>query len=103
MSQSRRIQLHTKLERLLGSRNVYFQPPTGTKIQYPCIVYNLATAYDMHADDQIYGRMYRYTLNYITKDPDDPRRDLIDDLPYCAFDRVVVNDNLYHFYYTIYN
>lgn len=103
MNQSRRIQLHHKLEQLLGSRNVYFQPPTGTKLQYPCIVYNLATANDVHADDKIYRRLYRYSLIYITKDPDDPKRDLIDDLPYCAFDRSVVNDNLYHFYYTIYN
>lgn len=103
MSQSRQIQLQRKLESLLGSRNVYFQPPTGTKLQYPCIVYNLATANDVHADDRIYRRLYRYTLIYITKDPDDPKRDLIDDLQYCAFDRPVVNDNLYHYYYTIYN
>ena len=103
MSQNRRIQLQRKLESLLGNRNVYFQPPTGTKLNYPCIVYNLSTANDIHADDRIYRRIYRYTLIYITKDPDDPKRDIIDDLPYCAFDRVVVNDNLYHFYYTIYN
>jgi hypothetical protein len=95
--------LQHRLEALLGSRNVYFQPPTGTQINYPGIVYNLATANDVHADNQIYRRLYRYTLIYITKDPDDPRRDTIDDLPYCAFDRMIVTDNLYHFYYTIYN
>lgn len=103
MSQSRRVQLQRNLEALLGSRNVYFQPPTGTKLNYPCIVYSLATANDVHADNHIYRRLYRYTLVYITKDPDDPRRDTIDDLQYCSFDRTVVNDNLYHFYYTIYN
>ena len=95
--------MQRKLEALLGSSNVYFQPPTGTQIKYPGIVYNLATANDIHADNNIYRRLYRYTLNYITKDPDDPKRDTIDDLSYCAFDRVVVNDNLYHYYYTIYN
>ena len=103
MNQSRRVQLHRKLELLLGSRNVYFQPPTGTKLSYPCIVYNLATANDVHADNKIYRRLFRYTLIYITKDPDDPKRDEIDDIPYCAFDRVLANDNLYHYYYTIYN
>ena len=102
MSQNRRVQLQRNLELLLGSRNVYYQPPTGTKLNYPCIVYNLSTANDVHADDKIYRRLYRYTLIYITKDPDDPMRDKIDDVPYCAFDRPVVNDNLYHFYYTIY-
>lgn len=103
MNQSRRIQLHRKLESLLGSRNVYFQPPNGTKLNYPCIVYNLASTNDVHAENKIYRRLYRYSLIYITKDPDDPKRDAIDDLQYCSFDRPVVNDNLYHYYYTIYN
>lgn len=102
MNRNRRTQLQLKLEQLLGNRNVYFQPPTGTKLNFPCIVYNLATANDVHADDQIYRRLYRYTLIYITKDPEDPMCDKIDDLQYCAFDRIVTNDNLYHNYYTIY-
>ena len=102
MSQ-RRVQLHRILESVLGSKNVYFQPPTGTRLQYPCIVYNLATANDAHAGNRIYRRLYRYTMTYITKDPDDPMRDKIDDLQYCAFDRFFASDNLNHFVYTIYN
>ena len=99
----RRIELHHILEYVRGSKNVYYQPPTGTKLQYPCIVYNLATANDVHANNHIYRRLYRYTVTYITKDPDDPKRDEIDDLPYCAFDRFFTSDNLNHFVYTIYN
>lgn len=102
MSQ-RRVQLHRMLESVLGSRYVYFQPPTGTKLQYPCIVYNLADANDAHAENKIYRRLYRYTMTYITKDPDDPKRDDIDDLRYCSFDRFFASDNLNHFVYTIYN
>ena len=103
MNQNRRISLHRKLEAVLGSKNVYFQPPTGTKLAYPCIVYNLATANDVHANDHIYRRLYRFTLTYITKDPDDPKRDQIDDLRYCAFDRYFASDNLNHYVYTIYS
>ena len=102
MSQ-RRIELHHILEDVLGSRNVYFQPPTGTKLVYPCIVYNLSTANDIHANDRIYRRLYRYTMEYITKNPDDPKRDDFDDLRYCSFDRFFASDNLNHFVYTIYN
>ena len=102
MSQ-RRIELHHILEDVLGSKNVYFQPPTGMKMTYPCIVYNLATANDVHADDKIYRRLYRYTMTYITKNPDDPKRDDLDNLRYCAFDRFFTSDNLNHFVYTIYN
>lgn len=100
---SRRTDLHHTLERVLGSRFVYFQPPNGKKFDgYPCIVYNLNNADDWHADDKIYSRHYSYTVTYITKDPDDPRRDLIDDLPYCRFNRFFTSDNLNHFVYTIY-
>ena len=98
----RRLELQRKLETVLGSRNVYYQPPTGTRLQFPCIVYNLATANDIHANDHIYRRLYRYTLTYISKDPDDPKRDVIDDLPYCAFDRMYVSDNLNHDVFRLY-
>ena len=101
MSQ-RRVELQRMLEELLDSRNVYFQPPTGTKLQYPCIVYNLDAANDVHAENKIYRRLYRYSLIYIPKDPEDPMRDIIDDLRYCSFNRFYTSDNLNHFVYTIY-
>lgn len=101
MSQ-RRVELQRMLESMLGTRNVYFQPPTGTKLQYPCIVYHLDDANDVHANDRIYRRLYRYSLTYITKNPEDPMRDIIDDLQYCSFDRFYTSDNLNHFVYSIY-
>jgi hypothetical protein len=97
----RRTELQRKLEALLGSRNVYFQPPTGTKLNYPAIVYKLATANDVHADNKIYRRLYRYSLTYITKNPDDPMTDKIDDMQYCSFDTAFSSDNLNHYVYTI--
>lgn len=100
MSQ-RRIELHQLLCDVLGSRNVYFQPPTGTKLQYPCIVYRLGEANDQHADNEIYRRLYRYSLTYITKDPDDPKRDEIDNLRYCRFAQFFSSDNLNHYVYSI--
>ena len=103
MDQNRRISLHRKLEEVLGSKNVYFQPPTGIKLSYPCIVYNLSSANDAHANNRIYRSLYSFTLTYITKDPDDPKLDKIYDLQYCAFDRFFASDNLNHFVYTIYN
>ena len=103
MSQ-RRIELDRVLRSMVGPTNVFFQPPTGLKIrEYPCIVYNLADQNDRHANNHVYGRLYRYTVTYITKDPDDPKRDELDDLPYSSFDRFFTSDNLNHFVYTIYN
>lgn len=99
---NRRVELHHKLEEVLGSKNVYFQPPVSLKLKYPCIVYNLETANDTNANDHLYRRLYRYTLTYITKDPDDPKRDLIDNLMYCRMNRFFISDNFNHFVYEIY-
>ena len=102
MNRNRRIQLQKNLESLLGSRNVYFQPPGGTQLKFPCIVYRLEQATDQHAEDKIYRRLYRYSLTYITKDPDDPMTDRIDDIRYCSFNNFFTSDNLNHYVYTLY-
>lgn len=101
MSQ-RRVELQRMLENMLGSRNVYYQPPTSIKLKYPCILYNLESANDVHAENDIYRRLYRYSLTYITKDPEDPMWEMINDLRYCRFDRFYTSDNMNHFVYTIY-
>ena len=102
MSQ-RRIELDRIFRNMVGPENVYFQPPTGIRIRnYPCITYTLAMQNDAHANNKVYRRLYRYTVTYITKDPDDPKRDELDDLPYCRFDRCFASDNLNHYVYTIY-
>lgn len=98
-----RIELDAKLREVLGSTNVYFQPPESIKLKYPCIIYNLSSATDMHADDQLYRRMKRYSVTYITKNADDPKLDEIDNMRYCSFERGYAADNLYHFVYNIYN
>ena len=36
-----RLDLQALLEDLLGSRNVYYQPPESVKMNYPAIVYAL--------------------------------------------------------------
>ena len=95
-------ELQALLETLLGSRNVYFQPPENTRMRYPCIIYELADIDSRKADDIKYLKFKRYTLTLIHEDPDNPFIDIIEDLPYCDFDRVYVNDNLYHYVYTLY-
>lgn len=102
MSQ-RRAELDKILRDLLGSKNVYYQPPNGIQLKYPCIVYNLDAEDDVHANNDIYRRLRRYSLTYMTKDPDDPKREELNDLRYCRFIRAFANDNLNHYVYTIYH
>ena len=98
-----RIDLQTVLEELLGSRNVYFQPPENTKLQYPCIIYSLSGIDTTRADNKNYLKRRQYDLTYIGKDPDTTMQDkLIEALPYCRYDRRFVSDNLYHDTFTLY-
>ena len=100
---SRRLELHSELEKLLGSKNVYFQPPESFKLHYPCFRYNVDTGDTQYANDMPYIFQRRYQLMYITKDPDD---ELVDKIamafPTIRFDRTYTSDNLNHYVYNLY-
>lgn len=82
--------------------NVFFQPPTGTKLKYPCILYELSDIDISHADNYGYLLHDKYSVTYITRDPDDRVIHDLARLPFCMSDRMFVKDNLYHYSYTIY-
>lgn len=92
------------LHRLLLTycRNVYFQPPESQKIQYPCIIYSENTIDTQKADNRNYLYHCSYDLRYITKNPDDPLRYQLLELPYCQRGKHYAKDNLHHYPYTIY-
>lgn len=81
---------------------VYFQPPDNLKIEYPCIVYDIADIDARRADNRLYSTSVRYNLLYITRDPDDPTRMELLGLPYSEYDRHYVVDQLHHDSLTLY-
>ncbi len=98
-----RNELQTNLEAVLGSRNVYFQPPESLKLKYPAIVYELADIMTDRANNKNYIRNHRYTMTLIHTDPDNELKDdLLDAFRHCSFDRVYAKDNLYHYVYDLY-
>lgn len=97
-----RLNLQTLLEELLGSRNVYFQPPASIQIKYPCIVYNRDDAITLHADNKPYSHTKRYQVTVIDRSPESPVPDKIAALPLCTFDRFFAADNLNHDVFTLY-
>ena len=97
-----RLQLQTLLETLIGSRNVYFQPPATVKMNYPAIVYKRDRLDMRHANNNVYRFTKRYTLTYIDKNPDSPIPDEIAMLPLCSFSRHFTADNLNHDIFNIY-
>ena len=91
-----RLELQTKLEELLGSRNVYYQPPESVKIEYPAIVYSKSDIRTTHANDAVYSKRTQYSLIVISKKPDEPVIDKLLSIPYCSYDRPYKSDNLNH-------
>ena len=82
--------------------NVYFQPPTGKELAYPCFVYNLEQIDTRRADNAAYTLNDRYLVTYITRDPDNDVKNQMAKLPLCSANRFFINDNLYHYPFTIY-
>lgn len=88
--------LHDILLSLLGSSNVYFQPPPSYKLLYPCIVYNRSKIYTKFANNDPYSHAKQYVLTVIDKDPDSELPDKVAKLHACRFNRHFVSDGLNH-------
>lgn len=98
----KRIELQKTLETVIGSRNVYYQPPESIKLKYPCIIYNLDDVDYIYADGLAYIESRRFNITIIHKNPDNNILDKMKELKMCSFDRYFVSDGLYHYVYTIY-
>ena len=97
-----RLELQTKLEELLGSRNVYYQPPESIKMTYPAIVYSKAKIDTRVANNKKYNTITRYDITVIDRMPDNPVVQKLLELPYCSYDRQYKSDNLNHDVLTLY-
>lgn len=97
-----RLMLQAQLENLLGSRNVYFSPPSGFHMNYPCIKYELVNARTDSADNINYMIQDRYSLIGIDPNPDSDIKDKLLSLPYCSSDRTYKADDLQHYVFTLY-
>lgn len=97
-----RLELHEILCDVLGSRHVYFQPPSSVKMVYPAIVYSRNSISNDFANDLVYKQSLGYTVTVIDEDPDSDVVEKISRLPMCRFDRHFTSDNLNHDVFTIY-
>ncbi len=103
MTDPKRLELHEKLAEILGSRNVYFQPPESKRMSYPAIVYGLSTVRTNRADNNIYLLRKRYSVTVIDKDPDSNwEEQILNSFEYCSFDRSYAADNLNHWQFVLY-
>lgn len=97
-----RLELQARFEEILGSRNVYFQPPSSVQMEYPAIVYSLKKINNESANDDVYMQTRAYEVTLIDKNPDNEFVGIISRLPMCSFDRHFKSDNLNNYVFTIY-
>lgn len=92
-----RLNLHEELCTILGTRNVYFNPPESLRLQYDCIKYSMTGMHSKRADDFAYGNTKQYTLVVMSKSPscDIPEK-ILEHFPMARFDRQYAYDELYH-------
>lgn len=99
---SRRTDLDAKLRELLGSTNVYYQPPESIKMKYPAIKYSRTDIRGTYANNSTYLQNDCYELIVIDPKPDNPVIKELLRLPSCRFNRHYTADNLNHDVLTIF-
>lgn len=97
-----RVHLQLLLETILGSENVYFQPPPNVAMKYPCIVYKLDAASTEFASNVPYRHTKRYQVTVIDRNPDSDIPDKIARLPMCVSNRFFTADGLNHNVFNLY-
>ena len=91
-----RLKLQTRLEEVLGSRNVYYQPPDSVQIKYPAIVYSRERIDTVFANNEVYAVEKVYEVIVIDQDPDSEMVDKVSAMPTSKFVRNFTADNLNH-------
>lgn len=97
-----RLSLQTMLENLLGSPNVYYNPPASVLIEYDAIVYSRKNIGNKFANNSVYKQENAYKLTVIYEDPDSELPKKISQLPKCRHETCFKSDNLNHDVFTLY-
>ena len=97
-----RLELQALLEGILGSRNVYFQPPETLKMSYPAIRYSRVPIRNDFANNSVYKQSQQYEITLIDYDPESAFIGPLSKLPTCKHNRHYKSDNLNHDVFTIY-
>lgn len=98
-----RAKLHEELCEILGTRYVYFQPPSSIQMKYPCIVYSKAGVDKQNANSKAYILTNGYDGVVIDNDPDSTiADDILAHFPMCSVNDGYTSDGLYHIPFKLY-
>ncbi len=98
-----RLELQEKLVSVLGSDQVFFQPPSNVQMKYPAIVYELSGEFIKRSNNKRYIKYNKYTVTYIYKSiRNDLKETIMDAFTFVDYDRRFIADGLYQDVFTIY-
>lgn len=97
-----RLELQALLEEILGSANVYFNPPESVRMKYDAIKYSRSQIENRYASNSIYKQFNKYEVIVIHEDPECETVGKVSQLPMCTHNRQYVADGLIHDVFTLY-
>ena len=98
-----RLKLQEELEEILGSKNVYFQPPASVKLKYPCIIYELTNTDVKRADNKTFVTTNCYHVKHLFKTLErEKKNDLLLHFMMISHDNRMIVDGLYNDDFTLY-
>lgn len=101
--EGRRLKLHEELTDILGTSNVYFDPPESIRMQYPCIIYERESGHIDYADNSTYRYTQEFQLTYVDhKVNNDILMKLLNHFQMIRYSRHFVADNLHHDVFYLY-
>lgn len=102
--QMQRDLLHNKLKTVPVVKEVYYQPPSSKKLEYPCLVYQFEGYDDKYASNDEYLSWPKYSLTVIDYNVESmiPRYiKAIRGNYLVSFNRFFIADNLCHWVFTL--
>lgn len=99
---NRRVEFQGVLEGILGTRNVYYDPPSNVRMKYPAIVYTRKSIDNLTANDSVYKQDTAYEVTVIDTVPDSRIAYDISLLPKCRHTSHFERENLCHDTFRIY-
>ena len=100
---NRRFELHAKLETLIQSKHVYFQPPASVRLVYPCVVYTIGEGDVKRGNESIYQYVNSYILTLIYKHTTIAILDkVLKEVEMCKLNTTYCSENLNHYVFTVY-
>lgn len=87
--------MHTLFKRI--TKNVYYQPPSSIRLEYPCIVYQPVSVETQSANDIGYLNTTSYQITVIDRDPESLiPYEILNSFSKGRLEQMYTTDNLHH-------